>query len=65
MNQQHIDLWKQTAEAWDQRLQAVGEQWQADTPCEGWCVEDLEVAEGYATALCYEGPSRPLRGFDR
>ncbi len=30
-----------------------------------WCVEDLEVAEGYATALCYEGPSRPLRGWDR
>ncbi len=41
MNEQHIALWKQTVEAWDARYEAIGEQWGADTPCEGWCVQDL------------------------
>ena len=41
MNQVFIDQWRETAQAFDQRYQAIGEQWQADTPCEGWCVQDL------------------------
>lgn len=42
MSQQHIDLWMQTAEAFDQRIQAIGEgQMAAATPCEGWAVQDL------------------------
>ena len=41
MNQVFIDQWRETAEAFDQRYQAVGEQWEAATPCEGWCVKDL------------------------
>ncbi len=41
MNQQHIDLWKQTAAAWEQRLDAIGDQWEAQTPCDEWCVRDL------------------------
>lgn len=41
MNQVFIDQWRETAAAWDQRYQAIGEQWQADSPCEGWCVRDL------------------------
>ncbi len=41
MNQVFIDQWRETAEAFDQRYQTIGEQWQADTPCEGWCVKDL------------------------
>ncbi len=30
-----------------------------------WSVEDLVVEAGYAAALCYEGASRPLRGYLR
>lgn len=42
MGQEHIDLWQQTAAAFDQRYQAVTEeQWGAETPCTGWTVRDL------------------------
>lgn len=56
MNQQHIDLWRQTAEAFDQRFQAVGEQWESGTPCAEWNVKDLVehtvgVQRGMATGM--------------
>lgn len=41
MNQVFIDQWRETAEAFDQRYQAIGDQAQASTPCDGWCVQDL------------------------
>ena len=42
MSQQHIDIWNQAADAFTQRYEAIAEgQWEADTPCEGWCVKDL------------------------
>ena len=41
MNQVFIDQWRETAEAFDQRYQAIGDQAQAATPCDGWCVQDL------------------------
>jgi uncharacterized protein (TIGR03086 family) len=42
MSQQHIDLWNTVADAFTQRYDAVTEeQWNATTPCEGWCVKDL------------------------
>lgn len=40
MSQQHIALWNQAAEAFDQRYQAISaEQWEASSPCEGWNVK--------------------------
>ena len=42
MSQQHQDLWRETADAFDQRYRAITEaQWDAATPCEGWTVKDL------------------------
>ena len=42
MSQQHVDLWNQTAAAFDERYKAITEeQWSASTPCEGWTVKDL------------------------
>ena len=41
MNQVFIDQWRQTAEAWDQRWQAIGDKGQAQTPCDAWCVDEL------------------------
>lgn len=42
MIQQHIDIWKQTADAFDQRYQAIEDaHWSAATPCEGWAVKEL------------------------
>jgi uncharacterized protein (TIGR03086 family) len=42
MSQQHIDLWKQAADAFDQRYQAIGEaNWEASSTCEGWNVKEL------------------------
>lgn len=42
MSQQHIDLWTQTAAAFDQRYEAISEaNWAAATPCEGWSVKEL------------------------
>ncbi|MEM7091825.1 MAG: TIGR03086 family metal-binding protein [Actinomycetota bacterium] len=42
MSQEHIDIWNQSADAFTQRYDAISaEQWNADTPCEGWCVQDL------------------------
>lgn len=41
MSQQHIDLWKTTANAFDQRHAAVGDKGGADTPCSEWDVSTL------------------------
>lgn len=42
MTQQFIDMWRETAQAFDQRYQAVSaEQQQAATPCDEWCVQDV------------------------
>lgn len=41
MNQMFIDQWRETAAAWDQRFQAVGDQGDAQSPCEGWCANDV------------------------
>lgn len=41
MSQQHIDLWKSAASAFDQRYQAIGEQWETATPCSEWNVRAL------------------------
>lgn len=41
MSQQHIDIWKSAAEAFDQRYQAIGEQWETSSTCEGWNVREL------------------------
>ena len=42
MNEQHAAVWLQAAAAWDQRWQAVQEgQWEAQTPCEEWNVQQL------------------------
>lgn len=55
--QQHIDLWKQTAEAFQQRFAAIADdQWQSDTTCDGWNVQALvdhtvEVQAGYAGSM--------------
>ena len=39
MNQVFIDQWRETAEAFDQRYQAIGDQGRAATPCDEWCVD--------------------------
>lgn len=42
MSQQHIDLWRQTADAFDQRYQAItDDQWSTATPCTDWGVKEL------------------------
>jgi uncharacterized protein (TIGR03086 family) len=42
MSDQHIAVWKQAAEAFDQRQQSITEeQWTASTPCDEWYVKDL------------------------
>lgn len=42
MSQQHVDLWNATADTFSQKLEAVAaDQWQAASPCEGWCVQDV------------------------
>lgn len=42
MSQQHINLWKQAADAFSQRYDAITEaQWAAPSPCEGWSVKEL------------------------
>jgi uncharacterized protein (TIGR03086 family) len=42
MSEQHIAVWKQAAEAFDQRQQSITEeQWTATTPCDEWYVKDL------------------------
>lgn len=53
MSQEHVDLWNQTAEAFDARYQAITEeQWSASTPCEGWTVKDLvEHAVGVQSGM--------------
>ena len=42
MSKQHIAVWQQAAEAFDQRQQSITEeQWTASTPCDEWSVKDL------------------------
>ncbi|MGH1493492.1 MAG: TIGR03086 family metal-binding protein [Acidimicrobiales bacterium] len=42
MSQQHIDLWKQAADAFDKSYQAIGDAgWASATPCQGWAVKEL------------------------
>lgn len=56
MSQQHIDLWQQTAEAFGQRLEAMGaDQMAADSPCDGWCVEEV-VNHALGTQVGLVGP---------
>lgn len=53
MSQQHIELWKQAAQAFDQRHSMLdASQMQAATPCNGWCVEELvQHAMGTQTGM--------------
>jgi len=56
MSQQHIDLWMQTADAFDQRYQALGDaHWAASSPCEGWTVKDV-VDHAVGTQAGFAGP---------
>jgi uncharacterized protein (TIGR03086 family) len=56
MSQQHIDLWKQAADAFDQRYQAVTEeQWASPTPCDDWAVKEL-VDHAVGTQVGFAGP---------
>lgn len=56
MTEQHIALWKQAAEAFDQRYQSVqAEQWDASTPCEAWNVKEL-VDHTVGTQAGWAGP---------
>ena len=42
MSQQHIDLWKQAAEAFDQRYQALSaDHMAASSPCSEWSIKEL------------------------
>lgn len=41
MNQVFIDQWRETAEAFDQRFQAIGDHGRVATPCADWCVDEL------------------------
>lgn len=55
MSQEHIDIWKQSAEAFTQRYDAITEaQWSAETPCDGWCVKDL-VEHAVQTQIGFAG----------
>ncbi len=56
MSQQHIDLWTQAADAFDQRYQAVQEaQWEAQTPCDEWNVKAL-VDHAVGTQIGFAAP---------
>ena len=42
MTQQFVDMWRETAQAFDQRYQAVAEEHKASaTPCSEWSVQEL------------------------
>ena len=56
MSQQHIDLWNQTADAFDQRYQAITEeQMAAATPCGEWAVNEL-VDHAVGTQVGFAAP---------
>ncbi len=38
---QFAELWTETADAFSATYDQIGDQWDADTPCEGWTVKDL------------------------
>jgi uncharacterized protein (TIGR03086 family) len=55
MSQQHIDIWNVTADAFSARWEAMNDdQLAADTPCEGWCVQDL-VDHAVSTQINFAG----------
>lgn len=41
MSQTMVDLWNASAQAFDQRYQQIGEQWEAATPCDEFNVQQL------------------------
>ncbi len=41
MSQQHVDVWNQAADAFDQAYQAIGDNWEASTPCSEYNVQQL------------------------
>ena len=41
MSQMMADLWNEAAQAFDQRYQQIGEQWEASTPCTEFNVQQL------------------------
>lgn len=41
MSQMMVDLWNQAADAFDQRYQQIGDQWEASTPCSDFNVQQL------------------------
>lgn len=56
MSQQHIDLWKQAAAAFDQRFEATeASQMEAATPCDEWCVQDL-INHAVGTQMGFVAP---------
>jgi len=56
MSQQHIDVWKQSASAFDQRWQAVQQdQWQAQSNCDGWNVQEL-CDHAIGAQVAFAGP---------
>ena len=56
MTQQHVALWRQAAEAFDQRYQAVqAEQMEASTPCANWNVKQL-IDHAVNTQAQFAGP---------
>lgn len=61
MSQQHVAIWQQCAEAFDQRYQAISEgQWETQTPCADWNVQQLvEHAVGTQAGFC-----APMVGAD-
>jgi uncharacterized protein (TIGR03086 family) len=47
-------VWQQAAETFDRHWQAIGDQWDAKTPCSEWNVRDL-VAHAVATQVSMAG----------
>lgn len=41
MSQQHVDVWNQAAESFDRAYQAIGDKWEAATPCTEFNVKEL------------------------
>ncbi len=41
MHQVFVEQWQETADAWEARLQAVGDQGTSQTPCQEWDVQEL------------------------
>ena len=55
MSEMMVQLWNQAAEAFDQRYQQIGEQWETATPCDEFNVRQLcEHAAGAQVGLMAE-----------